>query len=140
MQIGLRKALYKKAAKHKKQQDEDKQEMLPGVDDLTEPRFAGKIPSIKWDDVLEGYRMEIGSGLTATEPRRFTGVKLKNFEIWAQNGGTIKMKCSALVDADRETKGFLCEQLRQTVHISLHPPGNQEDFIPVEHEEEVEET
>jgi hypothetical protein len=139
MEPGLRKALYKKVAKAKRVQDDDQGELLQGADDnLIEPRFAGKIPSIKWDDVLEGYTVTIGSGLTATDPRVFSGVKLKNFEIQAQNGGTIKMKFSGLFEADRETKGFLCECLRQTLQFSMHPPGDvQTELVQQEEFEEV---
>jgi hypothetical protein len=140
MEPGLRKALYKKVAKAKRVQDDDQGELLQGADDnLIEPRFAGKIPSIKWDDVLEGYNMALGSGLTATEPKCFEGVKLKNFTIWAQSAGMVKIKVSAQVECDTYTKGWLCEILRHDMQLWLSPPGEELDFgFEEEHEEEME--
>src|ERR1700743_749272 len=80
MEKGLRKSLYKKVSKQrKKQADEEVQsDMLPErQDDLTQPRYAGKMKSFPWDDVLSGYTVILGSGLTATTPRTFEKVELK---------------------------------------------------------------
>jgi hypothetical protein len=139
---GLRKALYAKVSKaNKPVQDDDVQpDMLPDEEaELMEPRFAGKIPSIQWDECYEGYNMALGSGLTATEPRCFEGVKLKNFTIWAQSAGSIKIKVSAQVECDRETKGYLCEMLRHDLQLWLSPPGEPLEFDFSEEDEEVEE-
>lgn len=142
---GLRKALYAKVTKSQRAQQEEEQrqqqgDMLPDPDaeqtELTEPRFAGALPSIGWDEVYEGYGLALGSGLTATEPRVFDGVKIKNFTIWAQSSGIIKVKCSALLEADRETKGWLCEILRHDMQLWLSPPGDVLEFDFSEEEAE----
>lgn len=139
---GLRKALFAKVTKAQREQEEEPQgDMLPDENaELTEPKFAGKIPSIQWEEVYEGYNLALGSGLTATEPRCFKDVKIKNFTIWAQSGGTIKIKCSALLEADRETKGWLCEILRHDMQLWLSPPGEPLEFDFSEEEETEEAT
>ena len=139
---GLRKALFAKVTKAQREQQEEPQgDMLPDENaELTEPKFAGKIPSIQWEEVYEGYNLALGSGLTATEPRCFEDVKFKNFTIWAQSGGTIKIKCSALLECDRETKGWLCELLRHDMQLWLSPPGEQLEFDFSEGEETEEAT
>jgi hypothetical protein len=139
---GLRKALYAKVPKNKKGDDnaEPQSDAFPNEDaELTEQRFAGKLPSIPWDDMLEGYNMALGSGLTATEAKCFEGVKLKNFTIWAQSAGMVKIKVSAQVECDTYTKGWLCEILRHDMQLWLSPPGEELDFgFEEEHEEEME--
>lgn len=141
MEKGLHKSIYKKVSKQRKKiEDEEVQgEMLPErPDDLTQPRYAGKIKSFPWDDVLEGYTVVMGSGLTATEPRKFERATLKNFKISPKDGGTISLNLTLIMDCDREHKGWLCEQLRGTVELSLLPPGEQTDLAEEENEEEAE--
>lgn len=137
---GLRKSLFAKVTKAQKaqQDDEPQGDAFPDESaELTEPKFAGKIPSIQWEEVYEGYNLALGSGLTATKPRTFDGVRLKNFTIWAQSGGTIKIKCSALIECDRESKGWLCEMLRYDMQLWLSPPGEDLAF-DFEDDEEAE--
>jgi hypothetical protein len=142
MEKGLRKSLYKKVSKHKKAQveGEEQGDLLPNDNgELTVPKFGKKLPSIPWADELEGYLLIAGSGLTATEPRGMEGTKLKNFTITAQDGGTIKIQCSASFECDRESKGWWCEQLRSTIELSLIPPGETQSEAFEEEEEEFEE-
>lgn len=143
MDKGLRKALYKKATKTSKQDDDTPVQADFVQDDkesLIALKFGKKLSSLKWDDELEGYTLIAGSGLTATDPRNMDGVKLKNFNITAQDGGTVKYQCSASFECDREPKGWWCEQLRSTLYISLLPPGvEQSEAFEEEVETEVEE-
>jgi hypothetical protein len=141
MDKGLRKALFKKVSKAKKAQAEGEEQgdLLPEDNgDLTALKFGKKLSSIKWDDELLGYLLVAGSGLTATEPRGFEDVKVKNFDITAQEGGTIKTQCSAIFECDRESMGWWCEQLRNTIELSLIPPGEQQSEVFTEDEEETE--
>lgn len=141
MEKGLRKSLYKKVSKQrKKQADEEAQsDMLPErEDDLTQPRYAGKMKSFPWDDVLSGYTVVLSSGLTATSPRTFEKGELKNFKIAIKDGGTIALTLTAIVDCDREHKGWLCEQLRGSLQLSLIPPGAEQTTLVEEEEEPVE--
>jgi hypothetical protein len=142
MEKGLRKSLYKKVSKQRKKvaEEEVQSDMLPErADDLTQPRYAGKMKSFPWDDILDGYTLSLGSGLTATKPRVFEKVQLKNFKIAVKDGGTISLGLSAIVDCDREHKGWLCEQLRGTLQLSLIPPGSEQTEIVVDEESEEEE-
>lgn len=144
MDKGLRKALFKKASKSKKGSEDEAPEqgnILPNDNgDLIALKFGKKLSSIKWDDELLGYMLVAGSGLTATEPRGFDDVKIKNFDITAQEGGTIKTQCTALFECDRESKGWWCEQLRSTIELSLIPPGEQQsEAFTEDQEEEAEE-
>lgn len=140
----LRKALFKKPSKTKKGGEDEAPEqgtILPNDNgDLIALKFGKKLSSIKWDDELLGYMLVAGSGLTATEPRGFDDVKIKNFDITAQEGGTIKTQCTALFECDRESKGWWCEQLRSTIELSLIPPGEQQsEAFTEDQEEEAEE-
>jgi|SRR5215469_7290602 len=141
---GLRKTLYKKMSKAKKQEvieeGEEQGDLLPNDNgDLTVPKFGKKLMTIGWDDELIGYMLVAGSGLTATEPRGMEDVKLKNFTITAQDGGTVKIQCTASFECERESKGWWCEQLRSTIELSLIPPGeSQTEAFEEEEAEEVE--
>jgi hypothetical protein len=131
MEKGLRKSLYKKVAKQRKKlQDEDVQADMVGErpEDLTQPRFAGKLKAFPWSDELEGYTFVMESGLTATEPRTFHKATIKNFKIVVKDAGTISLSGTAIVDCDREHKGWLCEQLRGTSFISMIPPTQNADI------------
>jgi hypothetical protein len=140
MDKGLRKALFKKVSKAKKAESnvEEQGDLLPNDNgDLTALKFGKKLTTIPWADELHGYMLVAGSGLTATEPRGFDDVKVKNFRITAQEGGTIKTQCTAIFETDREPMGWWCEQLRSTLEISLIPPGEQQSEA-FEEQEEVE--
>lgn len=144
MEKGLRKTLYKKVSKAKKAVEEEGQEqgdLLPNENgDLTAPKFGKKMNTIPWTDELLGYMLVAGSGLTATEPKAFEDVKLKNFQITAQDGGTVKIQCSAQFDCDTYHKGWWDEQLRSTIELSLIPPGEQQsEAFTEDQEEEAEE-
>jgi hypothetical protein len=139
MEKGLRKSLYKKVSKQRKKQAEEDQQsdMLPErEDDMNQPRYAGKMKSFPWDDIVGGYTVVLGSGLTATTPRTFEKAEIKNFKISIKDGGTIALSLTAIVDCDREHKGWLCEQLRGTLQLSLIPPGAEQTEMVVEEEEE----
>ena len=140
MEKGLRKSIYKKAAKQRKktQDDEPQADMLPErADDLTQLRYPGKIKSFPWDDVLEGWNFVMGSGLTATEPHVFVRATIKNFKITPKDAGSISLSGTAIVDADIPESGWLCKQLRGSCMLSLIPPTENMD-IEADREEEAE--
>jgi hypothetical protein len=139
MDKGLRKALFKKVSKAKKAEGdgEEQGDLLPNDNgDLTALKFGKKLSEINWQDELLGYLLIAGSGLTATEPRGFEDVKIKNFKIAVQEGGTIKTQCTAIFETDRESMGWWCEQLRGTIEASFIPPGEQQSEAFEEQEQE----
>lgn len=142
MEKGLRKSIYKKAAKQRKkvQEEEPQADMLPErADDLTQLRYPGKIKSFPWDDVLEGWTVIMGSGLTATEPKQFLRATIKNFKITPKDAGSISLSGTAIVDADIQESGWLCKQLRGMCLLSLIPPTKTDEIEQfIEHEEESE--
>lgn len=108
------------------------QDTLPGVPlaeenttELTARKYK-QVPSIPWEEKFTNCQLDIGSGLESTEPLECDGVTASSFNITPLDGGfaEIEMNCGFLVD--EETAGKLAMMQKQTVEITLAPPGEDE--------------
>lgn len=108
------------------------QQGLPGVPapeenatELTARKYK-QVPSIPWEENFTNYQLDIGSGLQSTDPLECDGVTVSSFNITPLDGGfaEIEMNCGFLIDQD--TAGKLAMMQKQTVEITLVPPGEEE--------------
>ncbi len=125
----LRKTLYQKAKKDTKASTETQADLLPdNGDGLTAKKFP-KIPGISWNDKLLGYDMDVGSGLTATDPLQEELVNLTDFWIEAMDGGTVLVEFKAAFHPDEINSGKFNYLLGQQVQLSLYPPEERQEVI-----------
>ena len=74
------------------------------------------------DEDFPGYTLEISVGLELSKPLRLTDVELSGWKFEAIEGGSVGITFSATVHGDADDFGAICQQIQNTVEISLEPP------------------
>ncbi len=124
LDITLRKLLFRKPGK-----DEITQQELPGTesnDGLTKRKYT-HVQSIAWTDKLLGYVIELGSGLTSTDPEVIEDVKVSGMAFEPMDGGTVVFKFKADFKADAELAGKCAAMLQEVVEVSLYAPTKADE-------------
>lgn len=104
----------------------DQPALLPGdrLTALAKPKLQPLLLKEDWP----GYMLLIGSGADIAEPLRLTDVELSSFRIEAMNGGSVGLSFSATVHPSEEQAGRLCQEIQNTVDVTLEPPQATEQM------------
>lgn len=121
----LRPLLFRKPGK-----DDTVQGELPGTnapgDGLTKRKFT-HVKAIDWNDKLLGYVIELGSGLTSTDPEVIEGVKVSGLRFEPMDGGTCVFSCKADFKADAELAGKCAAMLQEIIEVSLYAAATADE-------------
>lgn len=134
----LRKALFKKPSHRSKPSDENQSQMpLDGTENELSEIKLRNVPSVPYKDKLPGYVMQMGSGLTATQPVEQDECKLSDFTITPQANGMVQIEVNVHFAVDEEHAGFFAMQVQRLMVISLLPPDYDEKQEEAEAEAEA---
>lgn len=133
----LRKALFKKPS-HKKAQEGQSELPMENNGELTEIKLKN-VPSLPFKDVLPGYTLIMGSGLTATQQVEQGACKLADFTITPKENGMVQIEVNCNFPVDEEHAGYFACQVQRLMSITLLPPEYDGAESSEEGEEEQEE-
>lgn len=132
----LRKSLFKKPSSKKapsSESDTAVQTDLPMNDngELIEIKLK-KVPSVPYKEKLPGYTLQMGSGLTATQPVVQYSCTLDAFTLTPLDGGSVQIDHNVHFAVDEEHAGFFACQVQRLVNIWLLPPGHEDEEAELE--------
>lgn len=135
LEPGLRQAFYIKASGKPKANDDGQQEMsLPREDvDLNERRFESVQMPLKLKKEYADHELTYMCGASEQSKIKLTEVKLSDFSVDLQQGGSVLVMFSAYSKPGAEVQGRIDHMAQTEVEILLHPATKkQQDLIAEE--------
>lgn len=108
---------------------------IPEVSDLPNLSPAAmKIPVLRWNQELSGYRLVIDQGLGGKKSDlEVTDCLLSGFRFFPKEGGTLIAKCIAeSANVDGKQWGVLAKLKSRPVEILLRAPAEAQEKLPLE--------
>ena len=108
---------------------------IPEVSDLPNLSPAAmKIPVLRWNQLLSGYRLVIDQGLAGKKSDlEVTDCLLSGFRFFPKEGGTLIAKCIVeSANVDGKQWGVLAKLKSRPVEILLRAPTESQEKLPLE--------
>lgn len=96
---------------------------------LPHRRFPNVESPIKWKDEMTGGKLTVHFGLGGPSDIIVPDIKVNEFRIYPEEGGTVKLEIRVQGHPDAETHGKLYDLIQKEVEITIEAPQAEADLL-----------